>query len=468
MSFTIINNNNIFQREEIGKVRSAQEDSHDIATFTPNGDVFVVCDGMGGHVGGKTASTIAVKSIIEYLKKEKYLEPLRALDEALQFANIQILGYADEHPELKGMGTTACIVLLQDTKAYIAHVGDSRIYLYLGKEKQLHRITKDHSYVQALVDAGEISDEEAESHPNKNRILKALGIRGDLRPSLNTVQPKKGDVFLICSDGLSGMVTDVDMERILQQRCSLERRGNELIDTALENGGLDNVTLELIEITTSPYARSTFKSYNPPNRNQKPIYNSQRKKWMVGALAVILLGILWNPIINIGIKYEKTKIYGLRQEMGNIEKQVKKKIDSLRIDEIIKKDTLINSIKANNNLFFDNMKGDTIKPRELLKNLQKQCDDFEGMTNNGAEKKKLRKEVENLVWQYFLTREKNAELDDIAALTLGKNGKEIVERIIGVGTKDKGLLQKYKEYNKELGNCKDRVKMLNNIKITRE
>ncbi|MDR1348841.1 MAG: protein phosphatase 2C domain-containing protein, partial [Prevotellaceae bacterium] len=110
MSLTTINSNNVFQKEVIGNVRKAQEDSHDFAALTPNGDVFVVCDGMGGHVGGKQASSIAVNSILECLKKEKYENPLYALNEALQFANMQILGYAAEHPELKGMGTTACIL----------------------------------------------------------------------------------------------------------------------------------------------------------------------------------------------------------------------------------------------------------------------------------------------------------------------------------------------------------------------
>ena len=263
MSLTIIDSANIFQKDVIGNVRKAQEDSHDIAALTPNGDVFVVCDGMGGHVGGKQASSIAVKSIIEYLKKERYPQPIQALNDALQFANMQIIGYANEHPELKGMGTTACIVLLQDSEAYIAHVGDSRIYLYLGKEKQLHRITKDHSFVQTLVDAGQITDEEAEHHPNKNRILKALGIKPDLAPSFDRIQPKNGDVFLICSDGLSGMISDSTLRDVLMQNTVVENKGETLVNLALEAGGLDNITLELVQIANSPHSKSVFRSHNP-------------------------------------------------------------------------------------------------------------------------------------------------------------------------------------------------------------
>lgn len=102
MSLTIVDKTNVFQKDVIGNVRTAQEDSHDVALQTPNGQLFVVCDGMGGHVGGKQASSIAVRSIIEYFNKEKYSNPKLALAEALQFANMQILGYANEHPELFG------------------------------------------------------------------------------------------------------------------------------------------------------------------------------------------------------------------------------------------------------------------------------------------------------------------------------------------------------------------------------
>ena len=272
MSLTTIDTRNIYHNDVIGKVRKAQEDSHDMAALTPNGDVFVVCDGMGGHVGGKQASSIAVKSIIEYLKAEKYPQPIQALNDALQYANMQILGYANGHPELKGMGTTACIVLLQDSEAYIAHVGDSRIYLYLGKEKQLHRITKDHSFVQALVDAGQITDDEAEHHPDKNRILKALGIKLDLEPSFNTIKPKNDDVFLICSDGLCGMISDKVIGEIMSKDVNLCQKGDLLINSALDAGGMDNITLELIKISSSTHSKSEFESYNsteqPSARNR--------------------------------------------------------------------------------------------------------------------------------------------------------------------------------------------------------
>lgn len=336
MGLTIIDNNNIFQKDVIGNVRTAQEDSHDIAALTPNGDVFVVCDGMGGHVGGKQASSIAVRSIIEYLGKERYPQPEQALDEALQFANMQILGYANEHPELKGMGTTACIVLLQDSEAYIAHVGDSRIYLYLGKEKQLHRITKDHSFVQTLVDAGQITDEEAEHHPNKNRILKALGIKPDLVPSFGRVLPKNGDVFLICSDGLSGMVPDPVIRDVLMQNTSIEHKGETLINLALEAGGLDNITLELINVANSPHPKSRFRSYSPAmpdaadkGPKQKPARTVS--KWMkVALIAFAVCAVALGGLFYLNNKGKQKKLT-IEEQIAAIEKEIQEVGDKIGV-----------------------------------------------------------------------------------------------------------------------------------------
>lgn len=295
MGLTTICEKNFYHEEHVGNVRKAQEDSHDYKFMTPNGDLFVVCDGMGGHVGGKKASTIAVDCIIEYLSREEYQDIPAAIDAALQYANMQILGYAQTNPEFRGMGTTACIVLLQEDKAYIAHVGDSRIYLHLGKEKQLHRVTKDESFVQKLVDIGEITDDEAESHPNKNRILNALGIKPNMMTNFQVIEPKNGDTFMICSDGLNGMVKDTVMEQCLNSDVSLDAKGKALIGQALQNGGLDNVTVELIHIDNSPHKKSNFKSYNPQSRKSKggkSPKDSKKKNLLITWLTIILSVVL--------------------------------------------------------------------------------------------------------------------------------------------------------------------------------
>lgn len=339
------NLDNIFDKDDIGIVRKAQEDSHDMALKTSNGDVFVVCDGMGGHVGGAKASSIAVESIINNLKEKKYDNPIDALNDSLQFANMQILGFANDHPEYKGMGTTACVLLLQSDGAYYAHVGDSRIYLYLGKEKKLHRITKDHSYVQSLVDKGLMSEDQAEKDPNKNRILKALGVTPNLEPSFNKANPKNGDIFLICSDGLSGMIPDSTIEKVLGQNSTLEAKGELLINLAMQGetvqpGGQDNCTLELIEIDNSPWPKSEFESFNPSKSEKKNGKKSTSKIVKIIAVIVSIL-IFFVIIISICQPITRHKIDQLQSEM--------KGIDTSSLGKIIRKNSLDNTSSGNSN-----------------------------------------------------------------------------------------------------------------------
>lgn len=349
MSLTT-NIDNIYKNSVIGNVRKAQEDSHDMKLKTPNGDVFVVCDGMGGHVGGAKASSLAVESILVYLNKEKCANPIEALNGALQFANTQILGFANEHPEYKGMGTTACILLFQGDEAWIAHVGDSRIYLYLGKEKELHRITKDHSYVQMLVDSGQMTEEEAEVDSRKNRILKALGVTTNLQPTFNyqnkPILPKNGDIFLICSDGLSGMIPDKTIKEVLSKKeLSIEQKGDELIRRAMEGetvqpGGQDNCTVELIKVDNSPWKESEFKSYNPIKRKFRITggFGSGKKglpsKLIAAAVAALLvlivIGLLiWPMLDEYWIKSEINKLEGQVKEEYYNDSDKEKNLDSL-------------------------------------------------------------------------------------------------------------------------------------------
>ena len=267
----LVNNANLeaYGLSITGQVRQANEDSCGFATV-PNGELFVVCDGMGGHVGGATASRIAVDQIIEHFKAQLYPNIYEALNDALCRANIQILGAADAEPSLKGMGTTACIVLVNENDAYIAHVGDSRIYLFEAEKRRLFRITKDHSFVQSLVDMGQLDDREAEHHPRKNVIMKALGTKEELKPEvyMSPVQPAKGDMFLICSDGLSGMVDDNGIESILASDQSVEQKVLDLVNNANVPGkGLDNITAQVIKVVESPYPVSNHPDHNPSWRN---------------------------------------------------------------------------------------------------------------------------------------------------------------------------------------------------------
>ncbi|MCF8417005.1 MAG: Stp1/IreP family PP2C-type Ser/Thr phosphatase [Crocinitomicaceae bacterium] len=266
----------------VGKVRSANEDNLGEAK-TPNGDLFVVCDGMGGHVGGAQASTIAVNSLIEYFQREVYDNVIQAIDHALSFANEQIYASALSNPDLKGMGTTAVVLLVRGEECFVGHVGDSRIYLR--SNGKLNRITKDHSFVQTLVDSGVIDDEDAENHPNKNQILQALGIAPAVKATIcqSPILPKAGDMFLLCSDGLNGMVNDRDMERIMQED-NLMVTSENLITAALNGGGHDNITASLVLIEESAHNSSRFVHFNP---KPKVIDMSSTQQFGGGATAAV-------------------------------------------------------------------------------------------------------------------------------------------------------------------------------------
>ena len=249
--------NDVASLTDVGKVRETNEDNLGFAQ-TPNGDVFVVCDGMGGHVGGQVASTIAVESVIEYFSSEEKPNIFIAINEAINFANRRIIEKWAEQPELKGMGTTLVLIVIQNGELYLGHVGDSRAYLFT--DKKLHRITKDHSYVQGLVDSGIITDDEAEQHPRKSELTRALGIRQDVEPTIvnRPLQLKNEDMILMCSDGLSGLVNDPTIEQALAKNEAVSKTGKDLIDMALNAGGHDNITLHLFRVTNSKFSSTIF------------------------------------------------------------------------------------------------------------------------------------------------------------------------------------------------------------------
>lgn len=240
-------------KTDVGRKRAANEDNMCNA-ITQNGLVSIVCDGMGGHVGGATASKIAVSTIIENLNNVYYDDPRIAIGESIDRANRAIIQKTTEQPELTGMGSTCVLLLVRSGKVYIGHVGDSRIYLV--RSKRIIQLTKDHSYVQMLVDCGEITKEQAEHHPRKNEITNALGIP-NMSPATvadDAIIPEAGDCFVLCSDGLSGMVSDDTICKIIsrQSEMNAQERVDRLVALANENGGVDNITIQLVEFPVSP------------------------------------------------------------------------------------------------------------------------------------------------------------------------------------------------------------------------
>lgn len=240
-------------KTDIGKHRKTNED-HGAHFITQNGLVSVVCDGMGGHVGGAIASEVAITTIHEFLDSQYFEDPREAIGLAIDAANNAIIQRTMVEPELSGMGSTCVLLIVRDAKVYIGHVGDSRIYLI--REKKITQLTKDHSFVQMLVDMGEISKEQAEHHPRKNEITNALGLP-NMSPAtvkVEPITPQAGDCFLLCSDGLSGMVSDCNIEKIVSRQRELrtQERADLLVQTANANGGVDNITVELVEFTITP------------------------------------------------------------------------------------------------------------------------------------------------------------------------------------------------------------------------
>ena len=227
-------------RTDIGKLRKQNEDA---AWFDEARAVFAVADGMGGHLAGEVASRMAIEAV-QRMARENERPGIAALREAVACAHETILAHAQDHIECAGMGTTLSVLWLGENYAYIAHVGDSRIYRL--REGSLTQITQDHSLVEELVRAGLITREQARTHPRRNIITRALGTHGENEPDLLVTDVQDGDVFLLCTDGPTGMVTDAQIERMLLEN-DMEAAADALLAAALDAGGRDNVTLILCE-----------------------------------------------------------------------------------------------------------------------------------------------------------------------------------------------------------------------------
>lgn len=220
---------------DIGLVRTTNQDNFYI---DKSGKWAVVADGMGGHNGGETASAMAVEEI------KKSMAQGIGLKEAIENANTMVYQKSTESPELLGMGTTVVLCEVLGDRVNIAHVGDSRAYLY--SNGTLKQLTKDHSIVQQLIDSGTITEEQSKYHPQRNLITRAVGTEKNIVADLTTVEFLEGDSILICSDGLSSYVEECEITDILKTGKSSETVIS-LIDAANQSGGKDNVTVVLIK-----------------------------------------------------------------------------------------------------------------------------------------------------------------------------------------------------------------------------
>jgi PPM family protein phosphatase len=242
----------IAARSDLGKVRDNNEDC---LAYDARLGIVVLADGMGGLRAGEVASATAVEAVMEHLSDHAgadngAMEELGAtLREALELANRRVYALSDARDEYAGMGTTLVVGVLRDERFVAAHVGDSRAYRFRGGE--LARLTADHSLVQLLVEQGILSPAEARRSPNRNIVTRAVGIEADVEVDVTEIDAAPGDVFLLCSDGLTDMIDDATIARF----CGKLGRDEELtglvdglIDAALANGGLDNVSVVALRI----------------------------------------------------------------------------------------------------------------------------------------------------------------------------------------------------------------------------
>lgn len=237
----------IYSATDVGQKRKMNQD-YVFASADPVGNLpnlFVVADGMGGHNAGDYASSHAVKTVVEEIRKDADLNPVKVIRHAIESANTEIVSQAQRDEMLRGMGTTMVVSTIMGNYAYVANVGDSRLYVI---NKQIQQITKDHSLVQEMVRMGEINAEQARNHPDKNIITRALGAERTVDIDFFDLKLETGSVILMCSDGLSNMVEDSQIENIISDTDKdLEERGRILISEANRNGGKDNIAIVLIE-----------------------------------------------------------------------------------------------------------------------------------------------------------------------------------------------------------------------------
>lgn len=231
-----------------GKVRNHNEDSVIIVKNHNNEMLLAVADGMGGHRGGEIASSIAISHIGKTFRD---LGKLGSKEDAILWikntvseANVQIYKYTEENPESNGMGTTIVLALLTPEYLLFGNIGDSSGYVY--KDNHIHKITTDHTLVNLLVKSGELTEEEAKDHPRKNVLMKALGATTTVEMDIFDVETDVDGIFL-CSDGLTNMLDDEQISKVLSEELTVEEKLNKLIIKANNRGGTDNISVAFLE-----------------------------------------------------------------------------------------------------------------------------------------------------------------------------------------------------------------------------
>jgi len=226
-----------------GKIREKNEDAQLVQTQNKI-KLLAVADGLGGHQGGEVASNLALQILdTREMNGPNLEEDLKA---AFFMANKEILKRSLKDPGLAGMGTTLTALAINGEKGIIGHIGDSRLYLY--RDFQLQQITRDHTLVNELVKKGNITEKEAYSHPQRNLLLQALGLEEEIDLDLKEIDVKENDIFLLCTDGLTGLLKDKEIKELIDDRKDMQFIAQEMVKEANLRGGHDNITVVLCRI----------------------------------------------------------------------------------------------------------------------------------------------------------------------------------------------------------------------------
>jgi protein phosphatase len=286
---------------DVGRKRSGNEDSHAVQVMPPSAGrpgvtLLIVCDGMGGTNAGEVASRMAVDAIVRSFGEDASPDTGEALGRAVEVANTEVWEHNNTRVDLQGMGTTCTALALGPQEAVLAHVGDSRCYLLRGG--RIRQLTQDHSLVAQLVARKQLTPEEARRDSRRNVVTRSVGIAATVEPDVVRMDepPQPGDTFLLCSDGLHGLLTDNDMAHIASGE-SLERSCREMIRVANERGGPDNITVLLARLE-APVGEARTPGPPRPARAPARSGNPRRRtlQLLIGALIVLLFavsGLAW-------------------------------------------------------------------------------------------------------------------------------------------------------------------------------
>ena len=339
-------------KTDVGRIRTGNEDSY--LTRPP---VFVVADGMGGHIAGDVASSTAIETIAQHLDHASAADP-QTLAQLVHEANSAVWSKAQSDASLSGMGTTCTLVYVDEGRAHVAHVGDSRAYRLRGEE--LERLTEDHTLVARMVKEGRLRPEDAEHHPQRSIITRALGVDSDVSVDLTTVELAEGDRLLLCSDGLTSMIDEPDISAVLRHEPNAQAAADALVDLANNAGGEDNITVVIIDLRDdhaparapsrdSAHHEPSQRARTDPSPRRDPTMHVRRRRGWGGRFVLFLLVVAllaaggyasaryaldnsW--FVSVDERNHITIYSGIPEEIGGLDLKKKREVTSTTLADL--------------------------------------------------------------------------------------------------------------------------------------